>query len=120
MELKIVNKNFRFSTINELDFILNKILSQFDITDYNSDMMNLKSLLCYVIRCDYTLSDNTCFTIFDVCQTGLEDTSIFNFKYLMTSNNLDVIELKNDTEKPFYSEFKFDIDTILMYLNKDK
>lgn len=120
MEVKIVNKNFRFATTNELDFILNKMLSQFDIVDYNLDMINLKSLLCYVIRCDYTLSQNTCFTIFDVCQTGLEDTSIFNFKYLMTSNNLDIIELKNDTDKPFDSEFKLDIDTILMYLNNDK
>lgn len=120
MEVKIINKNFRFATTNELDFILNKMLSQCDIVDYNLDMMYLKSILCYVIRCDYTLSDNTCFTIFDVCQTGLEDTSIFNFKYLMTSNNLDVIELKNDTEKPFDSEFKLDVDTILMYLTNDK
>ena len=120
MQVKIVTKNFRFATTNELDFILNKMLSKFHIEDYNSDMMNLKYLLCYVIRCDYTLSNNTCFTIFDVCQTGLEDTYILNFKYLMTSNNLDVIELKNDTEKPFYSEFKLDIDTILMYLNNDK
>jgi hypothetical protein len=38
----------------------------------------------------------------------------------MTSNNLDVVELKNDTEKPFDSEFKLDIDTILMYLNNEK